>query len=578
MQASQGGQQSAQGGRFQEKSKEHDVRQANMIAAKGVADAVRSSLGPKGMDKMIQSKDGEVIITNDGATIMSHMQVFHPTAKMLVELSRAQDVECGDGTTSVVVLCGSLLEQAQNLLSKGIHPTVVTEAFSMAQEKCVEVMRSMAIPVDLTQRDQLLKAAQTSLASKVVSNASEDLAPLAVDAVLKVIDAQTATNVDLNNVRIVKALGGTIDETELVEGLVFTNRMSHTSGGPTKVANAKIGLVQFCLSAPKTDIENQVVISEYSQMDRILKEERKYILDLCKKVQATGCNVLLVQKSILRDALNDLSLNYLAKLKILVVKDVERDDIEFICKTLGTQPVAHIDHFTADKLGAANLVEECSVGPSSKVVKVTGVPHKGRTISMLIRGSNRLVLDETDRSLHDALCVVRSIVKQRFLIAGGGAPEIECSLQLSKWAKTLTGMHATCVSAFADALEVIPYTLAENAGMNPISIVTELRKRHAEGLRTAGINVRKSVISDILEENVVQPLLVSTSAITLATETVRLILKIDGERREGRRRARPTRRPLCCVTRLNPHPSSPPPPPQTRRHGRCQVIGELWPP
>ena len=563
-------------GRFQERSKEHDVRHSNIIAAKGaadaraggggaratrraggpltplpsprppgVADAVRSSLGPKGMDKMIQGKDGEVIITNDGATIMSHMQVFHPTAKMLVELSKAQDVEAGDGTTSVVVLCGSLLDQCQNLLAKGIHPTVVTEAFSHASEKCVEVLRSMAIPVDLTQRDQLIKAAQTSLASKVVSNASEDLAPLAVDAVLAVIDARTATNVDLNNVRIVKALGGTIDETELVEGLVFTNRASHTSGGPTRVANAKIGLAQFCLSAPKTDIENQVVVSEYSQMDRILKEERAYILNMCKKVAASGCNVLLVQKSILRDALNDLSLNYLAKLKILVVKDIERDDIEFICKTLGTTPVAHIDHFTADKLGSAELVEECTFGPSAKIVKVTGVPNKGRTISMLIRGSNRLVLDETDRSLHDALCVVRSIVKQRFLIAGGGAPEIECSLQLSKWAKTLTGMHATCVEAFANALEVIPYTLAENAGMNPISIVTELRKRHAEGLRTAGINVRKSVISDILEENVVQPLLVSTSAITLATETVRLILKIDGER--GRGGAERARRDALCV-------------------------------
>jgi T-complex protein 1 subunit delta len=206
---------------------------------------------------------------------------------------------------------------------------------------------------------------------------------------------------------------------------------------------------------------------------------------------------------------------------------VERDDIEFICKTLGTTPVAHIDHFTADKLGRADLVEEVSLGPGSKVVKVTGVPHVGRTVSLLIRGSNRLVLDETDRSLHDALCVVRSLVKQRHLIAGGGAPEIECSLALAKWAKTLGGMHGACVAAFAEALEVIPYTLAENAGMNPIAIVTELRRQHVEGKRSAGINVRKSIISDILEENVVQPLLVSTSAIALATETVRLILKVD---------------------------------------------------
>jgi len=489
---------------------------------------VRSSLGPKGMDKMIQGKDGEVIITNDGATIMSHMQVFHPTAKMLVELSKAQDVEAGDGTTSVVVLCGSMLDKCSMLLDKGVHPTIITEAFGMAAAKAEEVLLGMAIPVDLHQRDQLIKAAQTSLASKVVSNSSEDLAPLAVDAVLAVVDVDMkATNVDLNNVRIVKALGGTIDETELVPGLVFTNRASHVAGAPSKIAGAKIGLVQFCLSAPKTDIENNVIVSDYQAMDRILKEERKYVLDLCKKVQASGCNVLLVQKSILRDAVNDLSLHFLAKMKIMVVKDIERDDVEFIARTLGCSPVAHVDHFTAEKLGRAETCEEVSVGGGVKVVKVLGVPNVGRTVSILVRGSNKLVLDETDRSIHDALCVVRSLVKKRYLIAGGGAPETEIAFRLSQWAKTLTGQHAVCVRAFAEAMEIIPYTLAENAGMNPIAIVTELRKQHAEGLKTAGINVRKSIISDITEENVVQPLLVSLSAIALATETVRMILKVS---------------------------------------------------
>lgn len=501
---------------------------------------------------MIQGKDGEVIITNDGATIMSHMQVFHPTAKMLVELSKSQDIEAGDGTTSVVVMCGSLLDKCSALLDKGIHPTVITESFQLAAAKAEEVLTSVAIPVDLTDREQLIKAATTSLASKVVSSAAEDLAPLAVDAVLSVLEnpetapvtggagasttaaASTAsasaapvTTVDLNNIKIVKAQGGTIDETELVPGLVFTNKVSHVAGAPTKIAGAKIGLVQFHLSAPKADIENQVVISEYSQMDRMLDQERKHILALCKKIASSGCNVLLVQKSILRDALNDLSLHYLAKLKILVVRDVERDDIEAISKTLGCLPVAHIDSFTADKLGYADLVEEVDVGGGTKVTKITGVKHPGRTCSLLIRGSNKLVLDETDRSIHDALCVVRSLVKKRYLIAGGGAPEVEVAMQLSAWSKTLTGMHAVCVRAFAEALEIVPYTLAENAGMNPIAIVTELYKRHAEGSKTAGINVKRGAISDILEENVLQPLLVSTSAIALATETVRMILKID---------------------------------------------------
>jgi len=449
----------------------------------------------------------------------------HSTRFLLLHLPSS----LGDGTTSVVVLCGSLLDASRTLIEKGIHPTVITEAFGMAAVKAEEVLTSISIPLDLSQRSQLIKAAQTSLASKVVSHSSEDLAPLAVDAVLSVIDTKTATNVDLNNIRIVKVLGGTIDETELVQGLVFTNRASHIAGAPIRIANAKIGLAQFCLSAPKTDIENQVVVSEYSQMDRILKEERRYILDMCKKVQASGCNVLLVQKSILRDSVNDLSLHFLAKMKILVVRDVARDDIEFISKTLGCLPVAHVDSFDASKLGSADLVEEVTIGQGEgqKVVKVTGVPNKGETVSLLVRGSNKLVLDETDRSLHDALCVIRSLVKKRYLIAGGGAPEIEIALKLSAWAKTLTGAHGVCVRAFADAMEVIPYTLAENAGMNPIAIVTELRKQHAAGHKTAGINVRKSIISDILEENVLQPLLVSTSALALATETVRMILKID---------------------------------------------------
>jgi T-complex protein 1 subunit delta len=413
---------------------------------------------------------------------MSHMQVFHPTAKMLVELSKAQDIEAGDGTTSVVVLCGSMLDQCAGLLEKGIHPTVITEvsrsndenggklpssnsmpsslvpfffvlttqSFEMAAAKAEEVLESVSIPVDLADRDQLIKAATTSLASKVVSASSEDLAPLAVDSVLSIIDPKTANNVDLNDIKVVKALGGTIDETELVNGLVFTNKVSHVSGAPTRVTNAKIGLIQFHLSAPKTDIENQVVVSEYSQMDRILKEERAYILNLCKKIQSTGCNVLLVQKSILRDSLNDMSLLFLAKMKVLVVRDVERDDIEFISKTLGCMPVAHVDSFTADKLGRADLVEEISLGGSTKVTKITGVANPGRTVSLLVRGSNRLVLDETERSLHDALCVVRSIVKKKFLIAGGGAPETEVSLQLNNWSKSLTGMHAVCVRAFAE--------------------------------------------------------------------------------------------------------------------------------
>ncbi|KAJ3099730.1 T-complex protein 1 subunit delta, partial [Phlyctochytrium bullatum] len=352
------------------------------------------------------------------------------------------------------------------------------------------------------------------------------LSPIAVDAVLKVIDPATAVNVDLKNIRLVKKVGGTIDDTELVDGLVLTQSVIKSAGGPTRIEKAKIALVQFQLSPPKPDMENQIVVNDYRQMDKILKEERQYILEMCKKIKKAGCNVILIQKSILRDAVNDLSLHFLSKLKILVVKDIERDEVEFICNSTGCKPIADIESFTEDKLGTADCVEEVE-SAGAKVVKFSGVRHICKTVSVLIHGANALVLEEAERSLHDALCVIRCLVKKKALIAGGGAPEIELSQRLSEYAKSLKGMEAYCFQAFAEALEVIPITLAENAGLNPIGIVTELRKRHADGEKAAGINVRKGSISNILEENVVQPLLVSVSAIELASETVKLIMKID---------------------------------------------------
>ncbi|KAL5463408.1 hypothetical protein EMCRGX_G032301 [Ephydatia muelleri] len=513
-------------GAFKDREKPTEIRYANITAGKAVADAVRTSLGPRGMDKMIQGSSGDVTITNDGATILKEMQVLHPIAKMMVELAKAQDVEAGDGTTSVVVIAGSLLNASQKLLSKGIHPTTISDAFQLAADRAVKVLKEMSTPVTLADRETLLKSATTSLNSKVVSQYSSLLAPLSVDAVMKVIDPATATNVDLRDIKIIKKLGGTVEDTELVEGLVLEQKASHYASGMNRVEKAKIGLIQFCISPPKTDMENQVIVSDYSQMDRILREEKQYILDICKKIKKAGCNVLLIQKSILRDAVNDLALHFLAKMKILVVRDIEREDIEFISRTLGCRPIASLDHFVAEHLGSAQLVEEVPMG-SSKVVKFTGASSVSKTVSIIVRGSNKLVLEEADRSIHDALCVVRCLVKNRALIAGGGAPETEVSLRLMEYAQSLTGMEAYCVRAFSEAMEVIPYTLAENAGLNPIVVVTELRARHANGEQTAGINVRKGAITNILDENVVQPLLVSTSAIQLASETVRCILKID---------------------------------------------------
>ena len=513
---------------FNERSKGKDIRMSNIVAAKAVATAVRTSLGPRGMDKMIQKGDGEVLISNDGATILSQMQVMHPTAKMLVELSKSQDIEAGDGTTSVVVIAGALLDACGVLLSKGIHPTVIATSFNKACAHAEKILEGISIPVDLSDRDSLIRAVTTCLSSKVVSQNSDVLAPIAVDSVLGVIDCKTATNVDLRDIRMVQQIGGTIDDTELVDGLVFDKGAKKSAGGPTTIENAKIGLIQFCLSAPKTDMENNVVVSDYAAMDRILREERKYILNLCKQIKKSGCNVLLIQKSILRDAYNELSLHFLAKMDILVVTDIERNDVEFISRTLGCMPVAHADSMTPDKLGEAKHVGEVSVaGSGHKVVKMTGVKNPGKTMTVLLRGSNKLVLAEADRSVHDAQCVVRSLVKKRFLIAGGGAAEAEVSLRLKELSQTQTGMDAYVMKAFAEALEVVPYTLAENAGMHPINLVTELRAAHARGVAGAGINVKKNKVTDMYEEKILQPLLVNTSALNLATETVAMILKID---------------------------------------------------
>ncbi|KAK0511050.1 hypothetical protein JMJ35_006602 [Cladonia borealis] len=497
-----------------------------------VADAIRTSLGPRGMDKMIQTGKGETIITNDGNTMLKDMAVMHPAAKMLVDLSAAQDVEAGDGTTSVVVIAGSLLGAADRLLAKGIHPTVISEAFQRAAAAAVRTLEEMSHPISLSDRATLLQAASTSLSSKIVSQHSNLLGPMAVDAVLKTIDQKTADNVDLKNIRIVKKVGGTIEDSEMIDGLVLNQPVVKSGGGPARMEKAKIALIQFQLSPPKPDMENQIVVNDYRQMDKILKEERTYLLNMVKKIKKAKCNVLLIQKSILRDAVNDLSLHFLAKLNILAVKDIERDEVEFICKSIGCKPIADIDSFTEDKLGTAELLDEVQAS-GSRIVKITGITHKSpantpRTVSIICRGANSLILDEAERSLHDALCVIRCLVKKRALIAGGGAPEIAIANALSTKSRELSGTEAICWKAFADAMEVIPTTLAENAGLNSIRVVTDLRHRHDMGEMNAGVSIRSGgVKGNMQDEKVLQPLLVSTSAVELAAETVKMILRID---------------------------------------------------
>ncbi|CAK4032832.1 T-complex 1 subunit delta [Lecanosticta acicola] len=521
---------------FKDKSKPQAVREANITAARAVADAIRTSLGPRGMDKMIQTGKGETIITNDGNTMLKDMSVMHPAAKMLVDLANAQDIEAGDGTTSVVVIAGSLLGAAERLLAKGIHPTIISESFQRAAARAVQILEDISVPINLADRQTLLKAASTSLSSKIVSQEPK-LAPMAVDAVLKTINPNNAQNVDLRNVRILKKAGGVIDDSEMVDGLVLSQQAIKSAGGPTRIEKAKIGLIQFQLSPPKPDMENQIVVNDYRQMDKILKEERTYLLNMVKKIKKAKCNVLLIQKSILRDAVNDLSLHFLYKLGIMCIKDIERDEVEFICISTGCKPIADIDSFTEDKLGSADLVEEVS-GLGSRYTRVSGVKHPNpnapRTVSIVARGANPLILDEAERSLHDAMCVVRCLVKKRALLPGGGAPEMAVATQLSKDALTSQYPDSTCFKAFADALEIIPVTLAENAGLNSIKVVTELRARQAKGETNVGVSIKRGGVGVMggeekssAGEGVMQPLLVSTSAFELASETVKMILRID---------------------------------------------------
>lgn len=494
------------------------------------------------MDKLLQLPSNEVLISNDGATILSKMKVLHPAGKMLVELSQSQDISAGDGTTTVVVLAGALLEACDELLTKGIHPTQIASSFLRAAEYACQALQEASQPIDLTNREALLQAVETCLSSKVVAQNMDVFAPMAVDSVLALLKNKESPtqdiNVDLRDIRIVEQLGGTVEDSELIpSGLVIPKGSNRSaSGAPTSIPNAKIMLIQYCLSAPKTDMDNNVVVQDYAAMDRILREERKYILNQCKAIKKAGANVLLIQKSILRDAYNELSLHFLAKMGILVVTDIDRADVDFICRTLHCTPVAHADQCSPDKLGHAESVADVWMeGGSNKVVKFTGIQappaavnnNDDKTVTILLRGSSHVVLEEAHRSLHDAQCVVRSLVQQRYLIAGGGAPEARAAFALEQKAVELTGQDAYCWRAFAEALSVIPYTLAENAGMKPIQVVTDLRAQHAQGSKGAGINVKTGKVSDMYELNVVQPLKVSTSAIRLATETVSLIMKID---------------------------------------------------
>lgn len=521
-------QKSQKGETINRSEKAEDVRISNIRAAKSIAMIMRTSLGPKGMDKLLETGKGEVLITNDGATILKNLSVMHPTANLLIQTSKAQDIEAGDGTTSVVILAGSFLDKAEKLIERGVHPSTISEGYALGLKKSVEIINKIAQEFDRTSDVSIRQCIKTSLASKILSQNSAEIEEIVLNSVKRVVDLKTATNLDVNDIKVVKKMGGTMDDIQLIDGLAFPdNRPCTNAGGPTKITNPKIAVIQFCLSSPKTDIENNIAINDYAQIDRVLKEERKYILELVKKIVASEANVLLIQKSILRDAVNDLALHFLAKKKIMVVRDIERTDVEFICKTLNCQPIAHIDSLTPEKLGKAAVAEDFELSDGSKIFKI-GLDGS-KTSTILVRGTSSLVCDEAERSIHDALCVVRSLIKIPKIIGGGGAIEIELCRQLEEYAQSMDrGSVAQVIKAYSEALEVIPLTLAENCGISPIKVITELRNRHKNGQTFSGLRARTGqIVDNALEHKIVQPALVTISALTLSTEVTRMILKID---------------------------------------------------
>jgi len=498
-----------------------------ILAAKAVADAVRSSLGPRGMDKLIQDKNGEVIITNDGATILKHMGAAHPAAKLMVSMSQAQDVAAGDGTTSVVIFAGAFLNACKTLLERKLHPSLISDSLKLTTEEALKIISEMRIPIGTgttftdAERLILVESAATSLSSKLASNWSDVLAPLAVDSVLRVANNG---QVDLKDIRVVQKVGGVLDDSELVNGIVFEHHMLRSAGEPRTIKNAKIALIQFQISPPKTDMESQVVLNDYHQMDRVQREQRAYIIKIVNAIAKTGANVVLLQKSVLRDAITDTAHMYLAKKGILVVKDIERDEVDFVCRTLGCRPIASVEGLSADKLGHAAEVQEVST-TGGAIVKITGLQNDAKTVTVLLRGSNELMIGEAERSLHDALCVVRSLVYERSLLPGGGAAEVEMAVRLARKADEIGGEIGHCMREFALALDIVPFTLAENAGLAPLDVVTKMREAHTNGKKNWGVSVHGP--ADMVEENVLQPYLVTKSAVSFASETVRMILKVD---------------------------------------------------
>ena len=492
----------------------------NIAAAKAIADAIRSTLGPRGMDKMLVDSMGDVVITNDGVTILKEIDVEHPAAKMLVEVAKTQDQECGDGTTTSVILAGELLKRSEELIDANVHPTVITAGYRMAADKAVEILRKLSLNVSPKDTEKLRMIATTALRSKIADAANEILADIAVRAVLAVAEKRGDHSVvDVENVQVVKKQGGSLQDTELIEGVILDKEPVHPSM-PHIVKAPRIALVDSSLEIKKTEVEAKIQIRDPNQLKAFLDEEESTLKGMVDSVVASGANVLLCQKGI-----DDIAQHYLAKAGIYAVRRVKKSDMEKLAKATGGEIVTGLKELSKGVLGTAGTVELRTIG-EDKMTFITGC-KKATAVSVLLRGGTEHVVDEMERSLHDALSVVGVAIEDGKMSAGGGASSIEMAMQLRDYAATVGGREQMAIDAFADSLEVVPKTLAENAGLDPINAILDLRKAHKSGQKYAGLNVFDGKVVNMVQQNVIEPLRVGTQAIQSATEAAVMILRID---------------------------------------------------
>ena len=491
----------------------------NIAAAKAVADAVRSTLGPKGMDKMLVDSMGDVVITNDGATILKEMDIEHPAAKMIIEVAKTQEQHCFDGTTTAVVLSGELLKRSEDLIEQNVHPTVICEGFRLAAEKAVELLESHGIA---TKNDDsvLMEVAKTALTGKSAGAVKSFMADICVRSVNAVglIDGDQRI-VDLSDIKVEKRQGGSIKDSTLIDGIILDKERVH-AGMPRSVKGAKIALVNSAIEVKKTEVDAKIQITDPNQLSKFLEEEENYIKGLVEKIKNSGANVLICQKGI-----DELAQHYMAKEGIFAVRRAKKSDMEALSKATSGKIVTNLDDLTGDDLGNAEKVEEKKIG-ESEMTFITGCPE-AKSVSVLLRGGTEHVVDEIRRAFDDAVGVVSVAWEDGAVLTGGGSVLAALSRDLRTFAETVGGREQMAIEAFASALEIIPRTLAENAGLDPVTTLIELRKAHADGQSNAGINVYEGGVVDMRGANVLEPIRVVEQAIQSATETAVMILRID---------------------------------------------------